>query len=764
MANRTIQSPGVQITEIDNTITANTSNATNVFIPGFANKGPIGEPISVTDITSFQSLFGNPTNSAERYFYYTAQQVLNSSANVLVYRLPYGSGSGINSSTDYSALIYPAASYSGGLSGTALDITVGTYFFGTPTHVALTQTQYNSILQGAGFTWSPNTSGQTTFTDVNSMSGAGLIILNKSQSAINSRYEGYYIGIIDNTDLNPATPYQDFNSVQTVNTTAVDVQPGQYVTVPPTRLNFALSATPDTGIGSVSEAAENIAPFNIATSTYNDTIALGVFKLRQSVFSPNTIALDYVLSESYTASLDYYRQINSTTGGSPQSFFMETLDNPSTQITTLVNPYISQKSTTTWLDLSGNPQKAVRFLNVTTAQPLTSDTSSVYTTRVGAPSATYNGMLNLLGSTNALYALGDYRVVNLNTKLIGNVPSKLNTAFSTVDDLDVYDIDIVCEAGLGTIYGNSFNPAASGYFDDSIPYTSEVNNLTQQNPATLPLLATNYNAVATTFVTFTSQTRQDCIFIGDPIVNIFQQNNVKTLSLPGTVFSVNTYWPLRNQFSGINTSYATTYATACQVNDIVTNNPVWVPFSGYAAAIMANMDSNSTPFGAPAGFTNGIVTGANDIAIYPKQKQRDQLYNINLNPVAYFPSEGFVVYGQKTLQTVPSAFDRINVRRTFLYLEKAVRNVMKYYVFQPNTLTTRSAVINSLSPIFDNAVQNSGIFSYKIICSEVNNTNTVINDNSLVVDIYISPTRTAEYILCNFYATQQAVTTSEITG
>ena len=133
-----------------------------------------------------------------------------------------------------------------------------------------------------------------------------------------------------------------------------------------------------------------------------------------------------------------------------------------------------------------------------------------------------------------------------------------------------------------------------------------------------------------------------------------------------------------------------------------------------------------------------------------------------MNPVAFFPAEGFVVYGQKTLQRQPSAFDRINVRRLFINLETLVRNTVKSFIFEPNTLFTRTQVINTISPFFENAKNTAGVYDYLIICDEKNNTAAVIDDNTMVVDIYLKPTRTAEYILVNFYATKTSQDFNEI--
>jgi len=289
-----------------------------------------------------------------------------------------------------------------------------------------------------------------------------------------------------------------------------------------------------------------------------------------------------------------------------------------------------------------------------------------------------------------------------------------------------------------------------------------LDSLKVQNPSTLPTSVTRYNAAVAPFLNLT-ENRKDHLFIADPITNIFVQgSNVKTLDSNENTFSNDIYWPLKNQFSGIDTSYACAFANCVKVSDAASNQQVWVPFSGFAAAAMANTDSNYQPWYAPAGFSRGVLTGVTDIALYPKQKQRDQLYKINLNPIAFFPSEGFVIFGQKTLQKKPSAFDRINVRRLFLNLETATRDTVKYFIFEPNTLFTRTQIINSLTPLFDNAKNTQGIYDYLLICDERNNTPAVIDDNSIVIDVYIKPVRAAEYILCNFYATRTGTNFQEI--
>jgi phage tail sheath protein FI len=169
---------------------------------------------------------------------------------------------------------------------------------------------------------------------------------------------------------------------------------------------------------------------------------------------------------------------------------------------------------------------------------------------------------------------------------------------------------------------------------------------------------------------------------------------------------------------------------------------------------MINTDTKFFPWYATAGLTRGILTGVVDIGINPTQKQRDLLYKNGINPTVYWPGEGYVVWGQKTLQRKPSAFDRINVRRLFLWCEKAVLAAARYYVFEQNTAFTRNRVKAAIDPIIGYAASNEGIYDYLIVCDERNNTPESIDRNELIVDIYIKPVKVAEYILVNFVATR----------
>lgn len=791
---RTIQSPGVEIKEIDLSLRPNIATGTTVLVTGFADKGPSDEVIQVTSLSEFEQIYGVPTTPAERYFYHSVKPIFNSPANILTYRLPYGTDTGAGFGNSYGALVYPVSGVALSAAGNNLaangvsDFTQPvyddgsprpvSYIIGKPAHFELTETQYNNILKGENFTWDnefiSTTTGLSTF---ESLQKSAMIILNKGQTTVNNKFEGFYVGAIDNSHINDATDYDGILTTETIAKSATSIS--SYTTLPQARLGFTLSAdnnaltnTFGQETDSVSEVMENLAPFDLSRQTYDDTLSIGLFKLRQSVFASDVIKLDYVLSESYVGSLDFHRQKQSQTGGSAQSFFIGTKEDQSPNITILVNDNFSHKFNDTWLDVDGNPTNSVRmgrsitdFTTISASYipaSLRSNTNLTLDSTVSAAFVAAN-----LVDTRALYTIGSYAAPNAKgaSKDLGSIPKKLDRLLDTVENPDIFDLDITIEAGLGTINAARRENGSDKYYDDTA--TVEMSSYTEADPTKVENTSYRdaWKTIFDKFNTFAEKKRKDHIFIADLPRPIFVQGaNYRTLQDPNKNYSKNIGSPIRNFTSVLNTSYAATYACWSKVYDAVLDDQCWVPFSGTAAEVYANTDSNFQPWFAPAGFTRGRVGSVNDIVLYPKQKQRDNLYKYSANPVAFFPGDGFTIFGQKTLQSAPTAFDRINVRRLFLNLEKSTRATMKYFIFEPNTLLTRTRIINALTPIFDRAKNTEGVYDYLIVCDERNNTPDVIDQNELVVDIYLKPVRAAEFILVNFYATRTGTDFNEIIG
>lgn len=765
MAQRTNLSPSVEIRERDLSLRVTRNIGTNVFVAGFTNSGPSDEVISISSRDELEAIYGTPTNSAERYFYYTIRELLNSPANIYTFRLPYGSGSGDGFGTQHSALVYPVQSYVPSTSAvsTNLALSAATYVLGEPVHVNLTESQFSEALEGTLFDWSSTAGNQKSLSAVGNLGKAGVIILDKAQTTINSQFEGYYVGLADNTNINPATNFDALVGAKTLSLTSnyVGLSGGDtYTSIPNGTLQFNLSATFDGPTNSLSQIMENLTDYNIDGREDDDLLSVGVFKLRKSLYATEAFKLDYVLDDGIVGSIDSFRTQLNPSGGPSIPFFLESRDTNSRNVEILVNPHISNKFTSGSQNAAGIPLKKVRVLtkSLVANNPTNFQASGITT-------AALNTIAGNIGYADNLYPLGAFSNNTITQKNIGNIPTKVNRALESVRNDEIYDIDVVVEAGLGTVFAMA-SAAETSYYDDTLynsTIKSKVDSLRTSSDIFADADATsirgNYSAVFNQFENFCnlpSNTggRGDCIFIADPLRHIMVTgSNTKVLNDRSKSFQVDVYWAIRHQFELENTSYAATYGNWMQVFDEFTGVKIWMPPSAFAGAVMARSDAAEFPWSAPAGFTRGLLTSsALDLAINPNQKQRDELYKTNINPVMFSPAQGMVIFGQKTLSRKPSAFDRINVRRLFLALERPTKKVSAFYLFEPNNEFTQTRFVNTLTPLFEFAKQNGGIHDYLIVADERVNTPAVVDDNELRASIYIAPTRTAEFILVEFVA------------
>ena len=211
-------------------------------------------------------------------------------------------------------------------------------------------------------------------------------------------------------------------------------------------------------------------------------------------------------------------------------------------------------------------------------------------------------------------------------------------------------------------------------------------------------------------------------------------------------------------------SYAVIDSTALYVYDKYNDVYRWIVASGAVAGLCANTDNVADAWFSPAGFTRGQILGVTKIAFNPKKAARDDLYKARVNPIVSFPGEGIVLFGDKTAQSKPSAFDRINVRRLFITLEKAVSTAAKFQLFEFNDEFTRAQFRNLVEPFLRDVKGRRGITDFAVICDATNNTGAVIDGNRFVADIYIKPARSINFITLNFIATRTGVEFSEIIG
>lgn len=190
----------------------------------------------------------------------------------------------------------------------------------------------------------------------------------------------------------------------------------------------------------------------------------------------------------------------------------------------------------------------------------------------------------------------------------------------------------------------------------------------------------------------------------------------------------------------------------------------YVPLNGDVAGLCVRTDNTNDPWFSPAGLNRGQIKNVVKLSWNPNKTNRDDLYKNGVNPIVSFPGEGTVLFGDKTMLTKPSAFDRINVRRLFIVLEKAIATAAKYSLFEFNDEFTRSQFVSLVDPYLRDVQGRRGIFDYRVVCDETNNTPEIIDRNEFVGDIYIKPARSINFIQLNFVAVRTGVSFDEIVG
>jgi len=212
------------------------------------------------------------------------------------------------------------------------------------------------------------------------------------------------------------------------------------------------------------------------------------------------------------------------------------------------------------------------------------------------------------------------------------------------------------------------------------------------------------------------------------------------------------------------TSYAACDSTALYVYDKYNDVYRWIGAAGHQAGLCANTDRVADAWFSPAGVNRGQLLGVTKLAFNPKKADRDTLYKARVNPIVSLPGQGTLLFGDKTLLSRPSAFDRINVRRLFIVLEKAISTASKAQLFEFNDEFTRAQFRNLVEPFLRDVKGRRGVTDFLVVCDETNNTGQVIDANRFVADIFIKPARSINFITLNFIATRTGVEFSEIAG
>ena len=214
----------------------------------------------------------------------------------------------------------------------------------------------------------------------------------------------------------------------------------------------------------------------------------------------------------------------------------------------------------------------------------------------------------------------------------------------------------------------------------------------------------------------------------------------------------------------INSSYSAIYGQYFEVFDFYNEKFRWVPVTGFVGAVVARVDFQYDPWWAPAGLNRGIISGINRVALNPTKAQRDVLYYNRVNPIPNFIGQGIVIWGQKTLQAKPSAFDRINVRRLFLHMERSIEKLALYLLFEFNDDITRARFSGLVNGFLAEIKARRGVTDYLVVADSSNNTPEVIDRNEFIAEIMVKPNRVIEFIKLIFTAVATGVSFSEVVG
>jgi phage tail sheath protein FI len=300
----------------------------------------------------------------------------------------------------------------------------------------------------------------------------------------------------------------------------------------------------------------------------------------------------------------------------------------------------------------------------------------------------------------------------------------------------------------------------SGGSDDNAPTTGEIalgyDLLEDADTVDVNLLfatpdANGAEAIAEDLISIVNA-RKDCMaFISPPIED--------------TVNSSTPAADVKTFADGLtSTSYASCDSTALYVYDKYNDVYRWIGAAGHQAGLCASTDNIADAWFSPAGVNRGQLLGVTKLAFNPKKADRDTLYKARVNPIVSLPGQGTLLFGDKTLLNRPSAFDRINVRRLFIALEKAISTAAKSQLFEFNDEFTRAQFRNLVEPFLRDVKGRRGLTDFLVICDETNNTSAVIDGNKFVADIFIKPNRSINFITLNFVATRSGVEFSEIAG
>ena len=358
-----------------------------------------------------------------------------------------------------------------------------------------------------------------------------------------------------------------------------------------------------------------------------------------------------------------------------------------------------------------------------------------------------------LGDSSATYITSSGNYPNRsNYVTVASVPLKTPNYFNNVGQpQDIYTGSIPANqsGSFGAAVGELFYGGGAKYYNDitdsniqGLPATAYSTSISLMSNAD----EYNYNVIIAPGLTYGNANGKT------QLVNLINntQNRGDNIAVVDMSLYGNPVSTITGVANTLDTSYAATYWPWIQTVDPLTGDFAWVPASTMIPSVYIKNDNISAPWFAPAGLTRGGILNAVRTEKKLTQTDRNNLYQNKVNPIATFPGTGVVVYGQKTLQTTASALDRVNVRRLLIALKTKISEIANTLVFEQNTIATRTSFTSQVNPYLASVQQQQGLYAFKVIMDDSNNSAETIDRNQLIGQIYLQPTKTAEFIYLDF--------------
>ena len=770
----TLISPGVAARENDQSFVTSQPVERGAAIVGPTVLGPVEKPTLISSFSSYQAIFGGALQSgSNEYTYLTSiaanQYFQNGGTSLLVTRVTSGSFSSATSTTIQSNLL----ATDGGLFGNIISDLDPTNNGSAPVSDFSSLGTYSNLLLDGTTGTGTGASGSITVS-----SAAGLLVVNSTLTP-----EGTKPATTNNATA---------TNISTFTNASVTSGTGAVISVTSTGLE--ITSIEITSAGSGYKIGDSLV---VAASVLSaaDTAALGTVTGDLTIIIGNTNLLGQITSlvitsdgEDYVAG-DTITIDNSLIGGSgadpifiitaaslerENAFTLETLTEgeimnnvfpfgSDTDGRELPNGALTSGSTNNlrWEILSSNTASGVFSLGIRRGNDNNNSKSIL---------ETYNNIsLDPFSPNYISRAIGDIST-NLVTEGADTFLQESGSFPQISSYVRVKSVNLPTpnyfnnDGSAKSVYTSSIPQMVSGSFNGAngknIP-TGRAANFYQyiNNTDAQGLVGSDYNnAIALlasqddyqyNVMSVPGLTNQDHAAQITSVINnaISRGDNIAVIDLVRYNSQINA---VTTQAGGIDNSYTATYWPWLQTIDPNSGQLVFVPPSTFIPGVYAFTDASSDPWFAPAGITRGGMGQVVRAERKLTSTNRDTLYEANVNPIATFPQQGVVVFGQKTLQKAASALDRVNVRRLLITLKSFISQIADNLVFEQNTIATRQNFLTQVNPYLESVQQRQGLYAFKVVMDETNNTPDVIDRNELIGQIFLQPTRTAEFILLDF--------------